>query len=141
MNATFRWTANYALGVGEIDREHQHLFALAEEMHQAMMAGKGKQIVMHLLDEMLAYTGQHFAHEEELMERSGFPDREPHLRQHEELRTQVRAKRARALAGEVTMTIEAMQFLMSWLKGHILASDCRIADFLRQQETALRRPL
>jgi hemerythrin len=42
----------------------------------------------------------------------------------------VQAKRARAASGEVTMTIEVMQFLMDWVKRHIVESDRRIGDYL-----------
>lgn len=37
----FQWLTGYAVWVEEIDHEHQRLFALAEEMHLAMLAGTG----------------------------------------------------------------------------------------------------
>jgi hemerythrin len=45
----FQWTADYAVGVRQIDEEHQRLFVLAERMHQAMLEGKGKAIPEELL--------------------------------------------------------------------------------------------
>jgi hemerythrin-like metal-binding protein len=64
---TFQWTADYAVGVRQIDEEHQRLFALAEEMHRAMLEGEGKAILQALLAGLVAYTSYHFAHEEQLM--------------------------------------------------------------------------
>ena len=43
----------------------------------------------------------------------------------------------RAASGEVTMTIEAMHFLMEWIKRHTIASDCRICDHMKANGLSL----
>jgi hemerythrin-like metal-binding protein len=126
----FPWTPAYAVGVPSIDAEHVRLFALAANMHRAMLEGKGKAILENLLAQLVDYTCYHFAREERLMERVRYPGSLPHRREHEDLRSSVQAKRARAASGEVTMTIEVMQFLMDWVKRHIVESDRRIGDYL-----------
>jgi hemerythrin len=124
----FQWTREYAVGVAEIDQEHQRLFALAEEMHQAMLAGKGKEVLKLLLADLLAYTDQHFAHEELLMKRIGYPQFREHQLQHQALHARVHALHDRAASGEITMTIEVAQFLVEWLKEHTTTSDRRIGE-------------
>jgi hemerythrin-like metal-binding protein len=128
----FQWTTGYAVGVRQIDQEHQRLFALAESLHQAMLKGQGKAILQDLLASLIAYTCYHFAHEEQLMQRIGYPDYPQHREQHENLRSRARAMQDRADSGEITMTIEVMQFLMGWLKSHITSSDYRIAGYLKR---------
>jgi len=125
----FQWTSDYAVGVAEIDREHQWLFAAAEKMHQAMLAGQGKEALRSLLTGLVAYACDHISHEERLMERIGYPDLSGHRRQHVQLRAKVRELEARAAAGEATMTIEVAQFLIEWLKQHTISSDRRIAEY------------
>lgn len=132
-NTMFHWIPDYAVGIPLIDDEHKGLFALAEEMHQAMLDGKGKDILESLLDNLVAYTGYHFAHEEQLMERTHYPRTAIHRRQHERLRSQTLVKRRRAAAGEATMTIEVMQFIMAWLKNHTMDSDRRIGVYLKSR--------
>ena len=127
----YRWEPDYAVGVEEIDREHQWLFALAEGMHQAMLSGKGRDALQALLTELVDYTASHFSHEEGLMERSGYPDLRGHRRQHEDLRARVREMQDRASSGEETMTIEVMQFFIAWLKQHTSTSDRRIGEHLK----------
>jgi hemerythrin len=38
----------------------------------------------------------------------------------------------RAVSGELTITIEVMQFLMEWVRQHIASSDCRIAAYVKK---------
>jgi hemerythrin len=129
--AMFRWTADYSVGIRQIDEEHQQLFILAESLHQAMLEGKGKAILVDLLASLVAYTCYHFAHEEHLMERIGYPDYRQHREQHENLRSKVREMQERAASGETTMTIDVAQFVMEWVKRHIIASDRRIGHYLK----------
>jgi hemerythrin-like metal-binding protein len=126
----FQWSPAYAVGVPRIDVDHMRLFGLAEDMHRAMLEGKSKEILDGLLAQLVDYTCYHFAREERLMERVLYPGYLAHRREHDELRASVRAMRARAASGEITMTIEVMQFLVEWLKRHIVASDRRIGEYM-----------
>jgi hemerythrin-like metal-binding protein len=130
------WTTAYAVGVRQLDEEHKHLFAVAESLHRAMMEGQGKAVLHGLLMDLIAYTSYHFAHEEELMRRIGYPDYLRHQKQHEELRLSVRTLLDRADSGQGTMTIEVMQFLMGWLRGHIPTSDLAVAGYLKRTREA-----
>ena len=126
----FEWTADYAVGVPQIDDEHQQLFALVEKMHQAMIEGKGREFLEDLLMCLVSYTCYHFAHEEQLMERIAYPGYREHRRQHEDLRSRLRPMQDRADSGQETMTIEVMLFLMEWLKTHVTTSDRLIGTFI-----------
>jgi hemerythrin len=132
MNAMFQWTAANAVGVRQIDEEHQRLFALAESLHEAMLEGQGKAVLQDLLASLAAYTCYHFAHEERLMERIRYPDYRQHREQHEALRLRVRAIQDRISSGEMTMTIEVMQFFMEWLQRHTTTSDREIAGYMKK---------
>jgi hemerythrin len=129
----FRWTTGYAVGIREIDEEHQRLFGFAESLHQAMLEGKGTEALANLHGDLLRYTGYHFAHEEQLMQRIGYPGYRQHCQEHENLRFRVRTTQDRLDSGEITMTIEVMQFLMTWLDRHITISDHRIGSYMKSR--------
>ena len=131
------WLPAYAVGVSQIDAEHQRLFALAEGMHQAMLAGQGKAALGALLADLVAYTRYHFEHEEQLMERTGYPRYQVHRKQHERFRASVQAMQDRAASGEVTMTIEVMQALIEWLKRHIAVSDRLISEHMKEHRISV----
>lgn len=128
----FLWTTAYAVGVPQIDEEHQRLFGLAESLHQAMLQGQGKAVLKDLLDSLVAYTWYHFAHEEELMQRVGYPEYPQHLEQHVQLRARVLGLQQRQASGDTTMTIEIMRLIMGWVSSHIPHSDCPISGYMKK---------
>jgi hemerythrin-like metal-binding protein len=127
-----RWLPDYAVGVQEIDREHQGLFSIAEEFRFAIRAEEGADVLENLLGKLLAYTDYHFAHEENLMEQIGYPYLADHCRQHQDLRSEALAMQERVAIGEPEMAMEAMRFLVDWLKRHTTTSDRRIGSYMRK---------
>ena len=128
----FRWSSIYTVGVPQIDEEHQQLFRLAQQTHEAMLDGCAKEVLSKRVAELIDYTCYHFAHEEQLMQRAGYPEYPQHRRLHEELRSRAVRFRERLESGEITMTIEFMQFLAAWLKRHTTTSDLEIVEYMRR---------
>lgn len=128
-----RWMPDYAVGVEEIDHEHQRLFVLAGAFHVAMREGKGKEKLDELLVELIDYACSHFEHEEQLMERIDYPYYLDHCAEHRHLQGRVAMMRRRADAGETSVTVELMQFLIDWLKCHTTTSDRRIGTYMRKR--------
>ena len=129
--AKIRWMPDYAVGVQEIDAEHQRLFSLASRLQEALIAGQGLEFQESLLEALVDYTSFHFVHEEELMERIGYPYYQDHCLQHEQLRTQVNAMKDRSTRGE-TLADEILTFLVTWLKCHTTTADRRIGVYMRK---------
>lgn len=136
-----RWRPEYATGVQELDAEHQGLFALFAKLHAAIHAGQGSDVVGPVLDELLDYTWYHFAREEALMTRIGYPHLSQHVIEHGNLRRQVDAMRALFAAGEDGLPMELLQLLSDWLKCHTTTSDRRIGAYIRKLELASEGPL
>jgi hemerythrin len=128
-----QWRPEYAVGVAQIDAEHRRLFALVEDLRQAMRLGKGRDAVRRHSAELAGYASEHLAHEEELMRRMRYPAYQEHVREHDSLRLKTREIETRVAAGEITITIELVRFLADWLKQHVMQSDCRIGEYKRTQ--------
>lgn len=71
------WTPEYAVHVAEIDHGRQTWFDVINRLHDAMLAGKVKEVLGTLLAETIRYTCDHVAHEKALMTnvRYGLPQR------------------------------------------------------------------
>ena len=69
----FTWNESYSVSVKSMDDQHKRLFDLINQLHDAMNAGKGKQMVGLVLKEMLEYTRTHFTAEEKVLERLAYP--------------------------------------------------------------------
>ena len=132
----FDWSANYSVGVGSVDAQHQNLFALARELHTAMMAGQGKAALTRILDRLVQYTVVHFAHEERLMRLHDYPDAAAHKAEHDALTKQVLKFQEDFQAGRATISVQLLQFLRNWLQEHIQGCDVKLAPYLKERAVA-----
>jgi len=136
MHVMFEWKNEYSVSIASIDAEHRKLFAIAEELHEAMRTGQAKPVLSKILDRLVQYTATHFAHEEALMKAHAYPDFAAHQLVHEAMKRQVLAFQREFQAGEKLISLELMTFLKNWLEKHIKGTDMRYAPFLLQRNVA-----
>lgn len=132
----FEWNARYGVGLVSVDAQHQNLFAMCRELHEAMAAGQGKAALAKILDRLVQYTVVHFAHEERLMRLYDYPDMAAHKAQHEALTKQVLKFQQDFDLGRAAITVQLLQFLREWLQNHIQASDQKLAPYLKERAVA-----
>lgn len=123
----FQWKSEYKLGHPLIDKQHQRLFELAGELHTAMLSGQGRQKLQATLDELVAYTKNHFATEEQLMQKFNYPDYAAHKREHDELTGKVVEFQKGFQSTNFASTLKVMEFLKDWLAHHIGETDRKVA--------------
>jgi hemerythrin len=133
----FAWSDTYSLKHPQIDREHQALFAMAEQLHQAMLNGGGAAVLGDLLSRLINYTQVHFAHEEALMRRHHYQGMDAHVAEHRKLTGQVLDLQQKFAAGRLALSMETMHFLRDWLDHHIRKSDQLVAQHIRTHEGSL----
>jgi len=126
----FVWDAKYTLDIAEIDRQHQKLFALFNELYDAMQDGHGSEAVGKVLTGVVDYTVYHFETEEKLLRQHGYPDEAAHHAEHAKLAEQAKSLVIKHHAGEAKVTMATLKFLCDWLNNHILGSDKKYAPFL-----------
>ena len=132
----FEWRNEYSVQIGSVDSQHRMLFGLAQELYTAMMAGRSRASVAHILGRLVQYTEMHFAHEERLLEQHAYPGLPAHRAQHRALTLQVLKFQADFTQGKVNMSVHLLQFLRDWLDRHIRGSDQQYALFLRSRQVA-----
>lgn len=127
------WNETMSVGVERFDTQHKKLVELVNTLFDAMRQGKGKSVMGKVFDELIAYTTYHFASEEELMEKYGYPGFVQHKEEHEALTQQVKELREKYEQGELFITIETLDFLKAWLSNHILKTDMQYKPFFRNK--------
>ena len=81
------WLMSFAIDEDMIDREHQHLISLINEIC-ALAARHGAEAQERLMREDAAgLLDSHFAHEERILDDIGFSDLLSHQREHDHIRT------------------------------------------------------
>ena len=125
-----RWSEALAVGASALDADHQHLFALTNEVLAAMLEGRGPSMVKAAITELEEYTRQHFSREEALLVETGYPEAEAHRAMHGHLLAQLQEIRGLVDARQAE---RVARFLQAWILDHILVADMDYARFLRKR--------
>jgi hemerythrin len=133
--ALMEWNDKLSVGVDMIDGDHKRLVAMVNELHDAVRAARGKDVMGKVLDGLIEYTKTHFGREEAEMKKFNYPKAADHLREHAALAKQVIDVQAKYRAGNTAvLSMEVMAFLRDWLLKHIQASDRALGVFLIEQK-------
>jgi hemerythrin len=128
----FAWTDEFSLACPDIDREHQALFRIAADLHNAMINGSAQEELNGLFARLIAYTRFHFEKEEALMLTHGFPDTERHRREHGKLTATVCLLERYFQEGTAKIDAQTMRFLNRWLRHHVCDTDQDVARHIRE---------
>src|ERR1044072_3904131 len=129
------WNNSFSVQNADMDMQHQQLFGLLNQLHDAMGHGKGREILPVIFEELIQYTKNHFASEELLMQKHNYPGLVMHKGQHEDLIVQVSSLQKQFLAGDFSASMQTRDFLKQWLIEHIQRSDQKYGVFLMQKES------
>jgi hemerythrin len=129
----FVWDPRYSVEIAELDRQHQKLFALLNELYDALQDGQGPEIAGKVLERVMDYTVYHFAQEEMMFDQHGYPDADAHRAEHAKLTAQAKELAQRLRSREAEVPVATLKFLCDWLSKHILGSDKKYAPFLQEK--------
>lgn len=125
----FVWKPEYAVGVPEIDRHHQDLFALVDRIERT---GLGERDLVGLIARLDEDMAKHFREEEAHMREIGYPDLARHAREHRGfLEWLDSVKRTYARSGEAPFALaeQVNAYMEQWFVNHILRSDMAYREF------------
>jgi hemerythrin len=126
------WDKSYSVSVKRCDEQHQKLFVLMNELHDAMRVGAGGAVVRKVVGELNDYTISHFAAEEALLERYGYPALDQHREEHQKFIARVNKFRDDLDQGGGTSSVAVLEFLKDWLARHIKQTDRKYSAHLNQ---------
>jgi hemerythrin-like metal-binding protein len=117
----------YSTNIDRFDEQHQNLFELLNDLHQAMEEGRAEEELGDILRELERYTEYHFGDEEEFMEDCGYSHDcsecfHNHQEMHENFASKVTELREKHENGEY-ITMEVLEFARDWLDSHIAGGD------------------
>ncbi|MBI3795259.1 MAG: hemerythrin family protein [Nitrospinae bacterium] len=130
------WDDIYSVGVAGLDEEHKVLFDYINDLRDSLLGKKGKDTVKKVLDGLIAYTNDHFFHEEIMLYKSGYPDYERHKVEHERLIAEIRGLYVRFHADDAEsklISAEIIAIITEWLQEHIVKIDKQYSAFLNSK--------
>jgi len=118
------WTNEMSVGVKVLDDDHKKMVGYINDLHDGIVAGHTRQVLVGVLDHLTEYTQTHFAREEAFFAQSGYPAADRHKLEHESMVKHLQSVQARFESSSVIkLDLELMSFLQSWLAHHIQGMD------------------
>lgn len=133
------WNDNeFSVNVKAADTHHKRLFGLINDLYDAMIEKKARDVLGVVLSELADYTCYHFQFEEKLFQQYEYDGYAQHKKEHDELTKQVLELRDKFDKDQtrIMLTIETMDFLKDWLKNHICGTDKKYTPFLNSKGVA-----
>jgi hemerythrin len=126
------WTERLAVGVEEIDAQHQELYRRVDGFLRALDQRRGRGEVMPLVAYLEQYVRSHFAAEQQLMELSGYDGLGDHLAEHHWFEEEYRRLAERLALEGVTLDLaQALVWLLvGWLDYHLESTDRKLGAYL-----------
>lgn len=130
------WDVCLETGNERIDQEHRDIVGLLGELSNAHMAPE--RDALRVLDRLMEFTLDHFVAEEQLMAEIGYPTlaTEEMVRGHREFTDYARLRVLEFRMGNTASVLPLHGFLYDWLTAHEFALDCKLANWIRDRESA-----
>ena len=127
------WYPALAVGVREIDEQHQEIFRRVDGLVQALMAKRGAAELGPLFDFLGEYVVEHFGAEESLMRLHRYPGRDEHEAEHRRFVEDFGALRAEWEREGATgfLLVKVNNRVSQWLATHIGRTDRELGRFLQ----------
>lgn len=128
-----QWENKFEIGVERIDAEHRIFLGLIKDLDDAVEAGKEREKLKRIVEEIRLYAQFHFLSEENIMIDNAYPRLEEHRDEHRQLLSLLgeRAYRFNIDAGNPGK--ELVEFVFQWFALHTTQVDKQIADHIRQR--------
>src|ERR1700688_4795249 len=82
MPKLFAWKETDSVDVDLLDRQHQALFEVAQELYDALSRAEGMEVAEDVFSRLIDYSTNHFQAEENLMEKQQYPRLKTHREEH-----------------------------------------------------------
>jgi len=116
-----------------IDDQHRKFFQAVNDFYSACLSGKGAEEITRTMDFLEAYTGEHFAAEEQLQLDYNYPDYTRHKLSHESFKRITKELREKMENQGTTkrLNLEVTGKIADWLISHITTQDMKIAEHIK----------
>ena len=118
------WEEKYSVGVKELDDQHKQLFAVINELLDAIDSNKTKERIDIIINGLVEYKTFHFDTEEKYFKKFNYKEAEDHIAKHKEFNAKFEALRKKYPNGyTVEFSFELADFLEDWLINHLMTLD------------------
>ncbi len=117
------WDEKYSVGVAEIDNQHKRMFAVINELLDAINTNTTQEQLGNVIDELIKYKIFHFATEEKYFKLFNYEGTDEHILKHKEFNDKLMVLKDKYPIYSVEFAFELVDFLEDWLIGHLMDVD------------------
>ena len=130
--AFIEWDDRFKLGIQLIDRQHERLVFLTNNLHLACLHSTqtANHYFVDTIHQLVDYVNFHFTTEEKLMRLLEFEGYSIHKKGHESFIKEVLIQTEKFSQASHLVPNRFVHFLKDWILGHIAVCDKAMADFV-----------
>ena len=130
------WRDSLLIGVAKIDEQHKQLVQAIDELMDACLHRKGREVIEKTLNFALKYTKEHFKDEEKLQVKYEYPDLVEHMKLHAQFVEKVHEMQVDfdENGPNVALTTIMNRTLSEWIVDHINLEDRKIGEYIREED-------
>ncbi|AEF95672.1 bacteriohemerythrin [Methanotorris igneus] len=134
MKEIIKWDKSLETGIRAFDEEHKFLVKTLNEIYNLLEKGNKDEAKNILKKRVVEYAAKHFKHEEEIMEKYGYPNLERHKKTHEIfVKTVIEKLLPEIEKGSEEDFRSALSFLVGWLTMHIGKPDKDYGEWFKEK--------
>lgn len=134
MTDTPIWREGMLLGYAPLDAEHKDFVAVIESAKNAA-DNQDYTLLENVFDKCYAYARNHFSHEENIMEKTNYPDMMAHMKSHQIFVKNISQLRQElefaGLDEKADIAVRLADFLRVWFIGHVLSRDGLLKPYVQ----------
>lgn len=124
--ARIDWDESFSVHHEELDKQHQKLIRLYNELHESLLHGTIEEATTQkkqTLASLIEYIDYHFSSEEQYLQEIHYPDLENHCQIHNRFSNKVTSIQEDIANGDMVFTSSIIKLLRNWIIDHILKQD------------------
>lgn len=131
---TFEWKEAYSVKIKEIDEQHRKLFNMILNLESVSHNTDFNLLIKQILEDLMEYVNIHFETEEYYLKKCDYAATDIHISLHDEMKNDLNQKINMFFSRDITALdiIGLHNFLLNWLKHHILEQDQMYVEALKE---------
>ena len=117
------WEDKYSVGVEEIDLQHKQLFAIINELLEAINIGVTEEKIKLIITSLVNYKKNHFATEENYFKKFNYEGAGAHIKEHEIFSAEIGELQNKYPQDLITFAFKLADYIEDWLIRHLMNED------------------
>lgn len=117
------WEEKYSVGVVELDNQHKRMFAVINELLEAIDTNSTKEHLGNIIESLVKYKIFHFETEEKYFKEFNYEGKDEHIAKHKEFNDKLIEMKGKYPEYNIEFAFNLVDFLEDWLINHLMGAD------------------